>query len=317
MRKTTLLSVFWEGTAHELGTTQVGRFAFACDVLDITKTETQLPSEVTAAKMMFDGCGVTNGCMGVLLMSGLREEAAAVTARVEELIARGHQVKCNVLGQSRGGIACIFLAQAIAQIKQPESCELSMFLFDPVPGPKWDPVNSVWAKDVSSCSSLKNVLAVYPYEDLVLHTPVFCDYPPQCNVEEDVTLGCHVGALMVPSEGRTASNLTFRRILDFMTEHGTSFSKLDQQFRHQPTEMDCLRYSRNAFLAQGSVRDAASRWTIDGTGKNRLIVRQQQGRYLNKYHKYLEQKMKTDIIDDTDDSLMLQAVPQSGWCILM
>jgi hypothetical protein len=52
------LSVFWEGeacawcsnrmtrivagTAHALGTTQIGRFAFACEAYDITQPETSL-----------------------------------------------------------------------------------------------------------------------------------------------------------------------------------------------------------------------------------------------------------------------------------
>ena len=45
-------------------------------------------------------------------MAGLREEAQAVTQRVEALIAEGRRVQCNAIGQSRGGIACIFLAQA-------------------------------------------------------------------------------------------------------------------------------------------------------------------------------------------------------------
>jgi len=256
--------------------------------------------------MQFDGCGVTNGCLGVLLMAGLREEAALVTQRVEELIAKGHRVSVNALGQSRGGVAGIFLAQALATIDQPAMCLLSLLLFDPVPGPKWDPINSVWARDLTACASLRRCVALYPHCDLILHTPVFCDYPATAEVEEDVWLGCHVGALMMPrragpqqlrhplpaedSYGQNvlASNLSFRRIHDFMVEAGTVFASLDREFPFQPTEKECLEYCRGAFAGE---RFVASRWVIDGRGLGRVIVRNGDGDYLNKYHRYLEHKL--------------------------
>ena len=72
MGDTVTLSVFWEGTAHALGTTNVGRFAFANEDQDITFTDLEAIPQGDAFKMMFDGCGITNGCLGTLLMAGLR-----------------------------------------------------------------------------------------------------------------------------------------------------------------------------------------------------------------------------------------------------
>lgn len=144
-----VLSVFWEGTAHQLGFTQaprarpqlsksptcaqIGRFAFSCGATDITE-QANTADSTGPFKMQFHGCGVTHGCAGVLLMSGLRDESRLVKERVEGLISQGFEVQVNAIGQSRGGVACVFLAQALAQLNEPDKCRLSLLLFDAVPG---------------------------------------------------------------------------------------------------------------------------------------------------------------------------------------
>lgn len=115
-------------------------------------------------------------------------------------------------------------------------CQLSLLLFDPVPGDLLTVAqldllrltNTYASKDLSKCACLSRVLALYPYEPLpaiLCHAPVLCRYPPHCMVEEEVTLGCHQGALLlyglkVPHVD-LASALCFLRIRRWLLECGT------------------------------------------------------------------------------------------------
>ena len=60
-------------------------------------------------------------------------------------------------------------------------------------------------------------------------------WPPEAEVEEDVTLGCHQGALFGTKKSHhpihVASNLAFRRILDFLESCGSRFA-LDRCFAY-------------------------------------------------------------------------------------
>lgn len=156
----TILSVFWCGTAGVLGrdsrledshgsfTTQVGLFFLLCDAVDISNDSGdgdgelgRLLSDAPAGgrplhmKMGFDGCAVTHGCMGTVFAAGLRSQCRAVVRQVEQLLAHlaGQLLVLNVLGLSRGGIAAMRLTQALAHTN-PALLELNLCLFDPVPG---------------------------------------------------------------------------------------------------------------------------------------------------------------------------------------
>ncbi|KAJ8611647.1 hypothetical protein CTAYLR_007881 [Chrysophaeum taylorii] len=306
------LTVFWEGTANTLNppTTQIGLFAAATMAIDIThegglpyRRETSLRSPPRDHfKMAFDGCAVTNGMLGLLFAVGLRQQARRVKTRIEQLLAAyGQTVKCNVLGLSRGGVAAIFLAQAL-ECYDKTAVELNLLLFDPVPGDQtWSgfPYTGSFAKDLSNCASLRRVLAVYPHEplpDITFHAPLLCAYPRECDVEEDVTLGCHQGALFATRRSthtvHRASNLSFRRIVNFFEEVGTPLD-LDSYFSYQPTDTDCLAICREALAKNQATR----RKPHDGTARGRLLVRRSVGLFLNKYHKALESKHE-DHIDD-------------------
>ena len=187
-------------------------------------------------------------------------------------------VVCNVLALSRGGIGGIFLAQALAKHKSPKRIELNMLLFDPVPGDQvfsGFPYTGMYARDVSDCTCLRRVLALYPHEplpEIAFHAPVLCAYPETCMVEEDVTLGCHQGALFSTrrSENSThvASNLSFKRISDFLSNVGSIF-ELGHYFNYQPSDADCLAMCRNALTQQLSTR----RPLHDGLGKCALSIK--------------------------------------------
>ena len=71
------------------------------------------------------------------------------------------------------------------------SCELSLLLFDPVPGDLltvaqldfFRLTNTSASGDMSNCACLSRVLALYPYEPLpaiLCHAPILCRYPPHC-----------------------------------------------------------------------------------------------------------------------------------------
>jgi len=109
---------------------------------------------------------------------------------------------------------------------------VNALLFDPVPG------NLVLtgtlncftlasqSMNLSRCKNLSRVLALYPYEplpDLAFHAPLIGKYPANCVVEEDVTLGCHQGALFPTRIGGLDCHLSYVRIRRFMTDCGTTF----------------------------------------------------------------------------------------------
>lgn len=247
------LTVFWEGTANTLNppTTQIGPYFFRCRFLvtamyipglfaaatqavDISADE-PLPLLTTTApahfKMAFDGCAVTHGMTGLLFAAGLRSQTRWVKRRIEQILqVYGSPVRCNVLGLSRGGVAAIFLGQACEEFKKSQ-VELNLLLFDPVPGDQtWSgfPWSGAYGKDLTRCACLSRVLAIYPHEplpDITFHAPILVAVSSDVDFEEDVTLGCHQGALFATRRSNhsvhCASNLSFRRIVNFFDDVGT------------------------------------------------------------------------------------------------
>lgn len=55
--------------------------------------------------MAFDGCGTTNGTMGVIFAAGLSTQCQVVQTRIDEIIHSGRPVQLNTIGLSRGGIS--------------------------------------------------------------------------------------------------------------------------------------------------------------------------------------------------------------------
>jgi len=275
-----LLSPLWflpSGTANTLDpiTTQVGIFAQAAAGRDLSSySRAHGPLDPTAGpfKVAFDGCGVTNGLGGTLFASGLEGQCDIVVSVVEGLIAAGaRSVLCNCLGLSRGGLALMILAQKLGGLAPDIAArvELNMCLFDPVPGNLVStgfPFTGFGRADLTSCSCLKRVLAIYPHEplpDLSFHAPVLCKYPVTTMVEEDVTLGCHQGALFQTRRGSQnkyalASNLSFRMISDWFQAVGGGVDVSPLGY-YQPSAADCLEIYRRELAAH--LDEAA------GTGK--------------------------------------------------
>ena len=259
------LSVFFEGTANPLDpiTTQVGIFAQLTAGQDLSNyardTSTGIDPTAGPFKIAFDGCGVTDGLSGVLFASGLDRQCDGVCKVVCDLLAcassRAQRLRINGLGLSRGGLALMILSQKIAKLPADSVAriDLNICLFDPVPGNLVHtgfPFTGWGCADLSACHCLRRVLALYPHEplpDLSFHAPVLCKYPAHTEVEEDVLLGCHQGALFPPRRAphnsyALASNLSFHRVLAFLTENGTD---VDMTWCFSPTAADCLEIYRS------------------------------------------------------------------------
>lgn len=243
--------------------------------------------------------------------------AAAASPPPAAAAVVGRRVKCVAVGLSRGGIACMKLAHALSATPDLlASVDYHALLFDPVPGNSLTtgfPFTACSSFDLQRCDNLRSVLALYPHQPLpavALHAPVLPRYPQNCAVEEDVTLGCHQGALFYTAKRPTgeverASTLAFHRITGFLEKHGVGlrFTGVESLARYCPTAEDCLALCR---LELQRVHGATSRELHDGTGRSRTIVRAPGGpalfakggdgeveesiipRYLNRHHEHLE-----------------------------
>lgn len=229
-----VVSLFWCGTAGLLKgpSTQIGLFYDLCVAdRDITEDDAFVPRPGGRYKIGFDGCGNTHGTGGVLFACGLDEQRDKVIARVERCMEGGVRVILNCVGLSRGGCGVLKLLRALTSLRvDTHLLEVNALVFDPVPGNLvCSGVNNCFTvaskcTDVSSCAYVKRVLAVYPFEplpDLAFHAPVLARYPKSCNVVEDVTLGCHQGALFDPFGRALDSALSYVRIRRFLVTCGT------------------------------------------------------------------------------------------------
>jgi len=319
---TALLVVFFEGTGNTIHplTTQIGLFADACVAEDVTRSS-EAPLEGSGPfKMKFDGCGVVNPVTGLLFAWGLDEQVEKVVQRAKQLlrpgVAANSRVRCVAVGLSRGGMACARLALAFAEETMlTENVDLSLLMFDPIPGDSvWlkFPFTGIRCKDLTECANLRDVLAIYPHEPLpavAMHAPTLYAYPPNCVVEEDVTLGAHqlalYGTSRLPTDrvrlqqmvqdksGSTASalasNLSFRRIADWLTERGVNLRFSSSVA--QPSKQECAAICRAALCVSWSTQ----RSLHDATRRGRTIARHASGAsFLNKHHERLEREIATD-----------------------
>lgn len=253
-------------------------------------------------KMAFDGCGVAYGCRGVVFAHGLDEQTERTVERVKELLEANPKlaITVNALGLSRGGMALLILAQKFARQFSSARVELNLLLFDPVPGnllttAKCDMCRCSIANqniDLRDAHCVKHILALYPHEplpDVACHAPILPLFPSSANVEEDVTFGCHQGALF-PQMG-LQSWLTFHRLHDFLVEHGTQFNERELWERCSNVPRDRSTLLR---MLEAALHDAKEPLTTRKAHNHRccstgLIWRGQAGGavFVNKQHRQL------------------------------
>ena len=322
-----LLTIFFEGTSNQLSpaTTQIGEFAAATEATDLAWTGIEgppTPSDTRTKgpfKLCFDGCGVTNGVAGTLFAAGLDGQCALVADTVRRITSAAppvgscakKKVRCVAVGLSRGGIACLKLALVLSAGDLVELCSLHLLVFDPVPGNMLStgfPFTAIKTRDLSGCSNLRSVLALYPHEplpDSALHAPLLPRYPAACHVEEDVTLGCHQGALYAtsarPRGWARAANLSCNRITRFLESLGVQLRfecGATDLTRFRPDAHDCLILCREELAKD----EPTVRALHDGRNEGRRIVRRKLDEvapparpgtnvYLNRHHEQLEREL--------------------------
>jgi len=297
-REQKIITVYFCGTDGVIlhGYTQISIFASLTIGFDLSDHNGLIPTEHKYYKFGFDGCGMTNGTMGAIFATGLKEQCELVEKAVSYFIDQGFKVTLNCLGLSRGGMATIMLTKMLATIPKIH-LEMNILLFDPVPGNlilsgKVDLLNATLTNqcmDLSESTNLHRVLALYPYlplPDLAFHAPILPVYPTHCEVEEDVTLGCHQGALFFPNNLET--QLSFLRIRTFLSECGTQFLDIiDTDF--PISEENCLNQIQvECTTPQPSIRYCHSR-------DSATIVRRAEADYLNRHHCLLRKKLGLDV----------------------
>mmetsp|Transcript_60338 Transcript_60338/g.156736 ORF Transcript_60338/g.156736 Transcript_60338/m.156736 type:complete len:330 (-) Transcript_60338:140-1129(-) len=293
--KVATLSVFMEGTANPMDTitTQIALFDRLCvgTVLPVDGSGQSQANAPGHYKVSFEGCGVTLPVQGTLFATGLREQCAVIKSYVDSFISAGVFVKINFVGLSRGGIGGCYLAQELSDYSR-DKVVLNMLLFDPVPG------NLVWmaridllglmnanrSMDVSSCKVLDRVVVLYPHEplpDIAFHAPVLPTFPEGCQVDQDVILGCHQGALWLHSRADTC--LAFARIRDFLIGCG---SQLDRAKNVAPN-LDVSEQTL-ANMLEGELRQTMPTTRCAHSKQSGVeIVRHSRGTYLNRSHEAL------------------------------
>jgi hypothetical protein len=172
-------------------------------------------------------------------------------------------LKLNCVGLSRGAVAIALLAKMIAGDqfltkyrsatpfskdthdsefqKRPGRVEIEFngFLFDPVPGNLIITGSCDSSTGISLTKQTKNLkkhcgtglirrmTAIYPYEslpDIACHAPLLIQYPDDCEVHEDVMLGCHQGAVFAHSYD-LACICSFFQILEFLKQVGVEMDR--------------------------------------------------------------------------------------------
>jgi len=219
-----------------------------------------------------------------------------VRGYLEAWVHNGSTVTVNFVGLSRGGIGGLYLAQELTGFRA-EQVIVNLLLFDPVPGDliwmsrfmDWAGVmNSNLAMDVSAAPNLGRVLVLYPYEPLpaiAFHAPLLAKFPPGCQLEEDVILGCHQGALWLRPAADTC--LAFARVRDFLLECG---SRIDTQQSHA-RDLDVHPKLLADMLAGELRREEPSVRSAHAPVAGSLVVRHATGQFLNRFHRVLLQRL--------------------------
>jgi hypothetical protein len=291
-----------EGTANPMDqiTTQIALFARMCEACELPSDQgpangrSPCQPATTHYKLLFAGCGVSHGLRGTIFAHGLREQCSVIRQYLRAFVEEGHFVKLNFVGLSRGGIGGLYLAQELKNFSKSQVL-LNMLLFDPVPG------NLIWmsrfvdvagimnanqAMDVSSVDFLNRVIVLYPHEplpDIAFHAPLIAQFPANCDLEEDVILGCHQGALWLRPRPDTC--LAFARIRDFLLDSGSRLDRSNNIAMSLDLQPQRLVEMLNQELRYASPTDRSAHGPNGGAN----IVRRSTGQFLCRSHKlYLE-----------------------------
>mmetsp|Transcript_128262 Transcript_128262/g.208940 ORF Transcript_128262/g.208940 Transcript_128262/m.208940 type:complete len:310 (+) Transcript_128262:3-932(+) len=291
----------------DMVTTQIALFSRYVLAQTLNEDAVELPGGPKPGeyKLSFAGCGVTNGIAGVIFAHGLKDQCLIIRRYLEAFLDAGLTVKLVFVGLSRGGIGGAYLAQELRDF-QLAQVELNMLLFDPVPGnfiwiSRWLDFPSVsntnQAMDMTFAQNLGRVLVLYPHEPLpaiAVHAPLIYKFPDNCDLEEDVILGCHQGALFLRPQADTC--LSFARIRDYLKQCGATFD--DSVYQAQAldvTERKLLDLLDRELRRVYPTNRQTHAWQPDTE-----IVRYPRGRFLNRSHQALAHRLGMAAPPDAD-----------------
>lgn len=295
-----VLTVFMEGTASTIDrvVTQIGLFSSICRAEPLSTSGPESPARRGHFKLSFSGCGVTDGLRGTLFAHGLRGQCRAVRAHVDAFLAAGLRLVLNFVGLSRGGIGGCYLAQLLADLDR-RDVAINMLLFDPVPGnlvcmARGDLLglmNANMAMDLSRVKNLGRVVVLYPHEplpDLAFHAPLFVAFASDgvLELEQDVILGCHQGALML-HPGSAANCLSFALIRRFLSECGTKLDRGQGRAMQLDKPDAALAKMLDLELDRSQPTTRCAHAQVPGM----RIVRHEAGQCLNRSHQRLLRKL--------------------------
>ena len=299
-----VLTVFWCGTDgnRDLNITQIQMFGHWCEAADISDEGEliTLPESVNGMvhmKIRFHGCAIIRGAMGLIFGAGLDDQCDIVRARLMELISVHRcKVVLNLLGLSRGGVACFKLMSKLLKF-DPETLDVHLLSFDPVPGnfvasAKLDifGITHAWGNmNLSKMPVLTSALVLYPYEPLptlAVHAPMIPIFAPNVAVY-DVILGCHQGAMYNYGSIHDHTQMldtwiSASIIRNFLISHGTllDIESVDGCFQSNDTEL------LDRLEAENQQQTASSR-VAHSYGSLEIVREYQPQQYLNKLHAIL------------------------------
>lgn len=303
-----VLTVFWAGTGSSKASmsTQIQVFERYCSAIDISDLDGHVEMQEEEAKytsqfkMSFDGCAITNGNLGMLFGAGLDGQAEQVVYRVDEFIRlHRRRVTLNLVGLSRGAVACLKLAKKLKYF-DPLWLSVNLLAFDPVPGnfvtsAKFDifKLTHAWANmDLTQCATVNHALILYPYEplpNLAVHAPMVPIFPPGVAVY-DVILGCHQGAMWNHGNVRSVLDcwISSSIIKNFLSSHKTSLDIKMIDIIFPTSDRDLL----TSLIEENNNSSYSSRCTH--SYNSNYIIRSPKtgdsGRYLNKLQFILESR---------------------------
>lgn len=322
MERSARISVFFCGTDGVIkgGRTQVSLFFQHYKAHELTPDDNSFDLDLSEYKMGFDGCATfaeklwTGGSFwGGIFGYGLREQCEQILEKVDRFERNGKSVTIVGLGLSRGAVALLMLTKMMQQ-KFPR-VRLDLVLFDPVPGnsiyqAKLDLLgltNTSHTANLTDCPNLRRVLLLYPYEplpDLAFHAPLVPVFSRATEIDCDVIPGCHQGAFYHPT-CNAESYLACLMVHEKLESYGLSFETDFSREGHQATTLEFLE----DFF---KLEETSTRYTHSSVGA--LILRQNEGTYLNRYHEKLLKSLGKERVGSGETPYKLFVYVPENWC---
>lgn len=315
MERNAKIAVFFCGTDGRIdgGQTQISLFYKACQATELNPDNNSFDMDLSEYKMGFDGCGVVAGIWGGLFGYGLAEQCEQLTEKVARFEENGKRVTIVGLGLSRGAVALLMLTKLLRE-RFPK-IRLDLVLFDPVPGnliyqAKLDFLgltNTSLSYNLSDCPNLRRVLLIYPYEplpDWIFHAPLVPVFSRETEIECDVIPGCHQGAFYHPSCNQESFIACFM-VREKLESYGLTFNLEMSSEGHRAAVMECLEDFYKPI-------ETSTRYTH--SSNNALIVRQNEGTYLNRFHEKMLKSEGKEKIGFRDTPYKCFVFVPESWC---